>query len=131
MRRSPVRLASFAGAFGGSSALAILLAGSVVTGQPGFLELVHNGATVFVPLEAFEAGIATFGSFAKGLLFIGVAVALIACRVAERIVLTVFGVGPFGSIYVGDAIALHVPLVAACAGYGAIAVGVLRGAARE
>src|SRR3972149_6161053 len=78
MRRSPVRLASFAGAFGGSSALAILLAGSVVTGQPGFLELVHNGATVFVPLEVFEAGIATFGSFAKGLLFIGVAVAPIA-----------------------------------------------------
>ena len=162
MRRSPVRLASFAGALGGSSALAILLAGSVVTGQPGFLELVHNGATVFVPLEVFEAGIATFGSFAKGLLFIGVAVALIAIGgimaallarigllatspgwldavwvgliaflVAELIVLTVFGVGPFGSIYVGDAIALHVPLVAACAGYGAITVGVLRGAARE
>ncbi len=162
MTGSPIRIAALAGALGGSVALVILLAGSVVTGQPGFLELVHNGATAFVPLDVFEAGIATFGSFAKGLLFIGVAAGLVAAGavvaavlartgllasspartdglwvgviaflVAELLVLPIFGAGPLGSSYVGDAAALHGPLILACLAYGIITVGVIRGAAAE
>ena len=160
MNRSPVRLAFLAGLLGGSTALVILLAGSVVSGQPGFLELVHNGATTFVPLELFEAGIATFGSFAKGLLFIGIAatlvvvggiIAAVAARVgligasagrivglwigllafvaAELVILPIFLAGPFGSSYVGDMVALHIPLALACLAYGSVTIGVVRDAA--
>jgi DMSO/TMAO reductase YedYZ molybdopterin-dependent catalytic subunit len=87
MGRSSIGLAALAGALGGATALLILLAGSSITGQPGFLELVHNGATVFVPLELFEAGIGAFGGFAKGFLFVGIAVALVAAGAGIAIVL--------------------------------------------
>jgi DMSO/TMAO reductase YedYZ molybdopterin-dependent catalytic subunit len=160
MTRTRPRTAALAGALGGGMALAVLLAGSALTGQPGFLELVHNGATAYVPLPIFEAGIATFGGYAKGLLLVGIAlavpgagallaaivaqvgllarrplwldaawIAVLALAIAEIVVLPLFGAGIGGSAYVGDAVALHGPLIAACAGYGAIVVGVLRGSA--
>lgn len=66
-----------AGLLAGSIAAFILIAGSAVTGAAGFLELVHNGATRYVPLPLFEAAISTLGPLAKSLLFLGIVVVLV------------------------------------------------------
>lgn len=70
-----------AGLLAAAAALVALLGGRDVTGQPGFLEAIHNGATTYIPLDLFEAGVATFGGYAKGLLFIGIAVTLLLAGV--------------------------------------------------
>lgn len=72
--RSPGYAAS--GLLAGFVALFVLLLGSFVTGANGILEAIHNGVTAFIPLDLFETGIRTFGPYAKGLLFIGVAAAV-------------------------------------------------------
>jgi DMSO/TMAO reductase YedYZ molybdopterin-dependent catalytic subunit len=74
---SPVR----AGGLAGGVALLVLLAGPLVLGRPGLLEVVHNGATAFVPVPLFDAALRTFGAAAKGLLFVGVAVGVVAAGV--------------------------------------------------
>jgi DMSO/TMAO reductase YedYZ molybdopterin-dependent catalytic subunit len=91
MQRPSARVVALAGALGGATALVVLLGASLVTGQPGFLELIHNGATAFVPLPIFEAGIATFGGYAKGLLFGGIAVALLGAGALLATILAAFG----------------------------------------
>jgi DMSO/TMAO reductase YedYZ molybdopterin-dependent catalytic subunit len=58
-----------AGLLAGGVSLLVLLVGSAVSGQNGFLELVANGATVFVPLPVFDAILGLLGPLAKGLLF--------------------------------------------------------------
>lgn len=65
-----------AGFLAGAVALAVLLAGPPILGRPGFLEMVHNGATAYVPITVFEAALRIFGSAAKALLFAGVAMAV-------------------------------------------------------
>src|SRR3954447_18397530 len=73
---SGARSTAISGALAGGVALFVLLVGSSLLGTNGFLEAVHNGVTRFIPLDIFDAGIATFGSYAKGLLFIGISAAL-------------------------------------------------------
>jgi len=72
------RSGAVAGALAGGVALLVLLLGQAVTGANGLLETIHNGVTRYVPLDLFEAGIGTFGPYAKGLLFVGIAIALVA-----------------------------------------------------
>jgi DMSO/TMAO reductase YedYZ molybdopterin-dependent catalytic subunit len=66
-----------AGALAGGVALLVMLLGQVITSANGLLEAIHNGVTRYVPLDLFDAGIGTFGPYAKGLLFIGIALALV------------------------------------------------------
>jgi len=66
-----------AGLLASSSAAFILIAGSAMTGTTGFLELVHNGATRYVPLPLFEAAVSTLGPLAKSLLFLGIVAVLV------------------------------------------------------
>jgi DMSO/TMAO reductase YedYZ molybdopterin-dependent catalytic subunit len=65
-----------AGALAGGVALLVLLAGFVLSGANGLLELVANGATTFVPLAVFDAILGLLGPFAKSLLFVLVAAAV-------------------------------------------------------
>ncbi len=74
---SPAR----AGALAGGVALLALLAGPLLLGRPGLLEVVHNGATAYVPVPLFDAALRTFGAAAKGLLFVGVAAGVVAAGV--------------------------------------------------
>jgi DMSO/TMAO reductase YedYZ molybdopterin-dependent catalytic subunit len=69
------------GLLGGAVALFILLAGESLAQSPGFLETVADGVTLYVPLGLFETGLDTFGSLAKGLLFAGVAAAVLGAAV--------------------------------------------------
>ncbi len=139
------------GLVGGGLALVVLLLGSWLTGSNGFLELVANGVTAFVPLDVFDAVLAALGPYAKGLLFAGVAAAVplagallaevldrsvglrgratdgwlaavAALAVAELVVLPLAGLGFLGVAYAGDVLALQVPLAAAAATYGATLV---------
>ncbi|HYM84457.1 MAG TPA: hypothetical protein VEY67_09930, partial [Candidatus Dormibacteraeota bacterium] len=140
---------SVAGLLAGGVALMALLLGSVITGSNGFLEVVANGVTAFIPLPVFDAILGVLGPFAKGVLFAGVAVAVplagaalasvlarlgrsseravedgvaagaLALAIAELVVLPLAGAGFLGATYVGDPLALHVPLVMAAVLYGA------------
>lgn len=78
--RSPFRrgagLGAPAGALAGAVALLVLLAGRLISGSNGVLEVVHSGVTKYIPLPLFDAGIDAFGPYAKGLLFIGIAAAV-------------------------------------------------------
>jgi DMSO/TMAO reductase YedYZ molybdopterin-dependent catalytic subunit len=62
-----------AGVLAAGVGLLVLLVGTAVAGANGFLELVANGATVFVPLSIFDAVLQALGPLAKGLLFILIA----------------------------------------------------------
>ncbi len=64
------------GALAGAVALFVLLVAPPLLGGPGFLELIHNGATAFVPLPLFDALLRALGPAAKGLLFAVVAAAV-------------------------------------------------------
>jgi len=75
---SPPAPPSRAGALAGGVALLVLLAGPPLLGRPGLLEVVHNGATAYVPVPLFDAALRTFGAAAKGLLFAGIAVGVVA-----------------------------------------------------
>jgi len=65
-----------AGGLAGGVALLVLLVGTAISGVNGFLELVANGATAFVPLAVFDALLEALGPLAKGLLFTLVAAAV-------------------------------------------------------
>ncbi|HWP62294.1 MAG TPA: molybdopterin-dependent oxidoreductase [Candidatus Binatia bacterium] len=83
-----------AGALSGAVALVVLLVGPPLLGGPGFLELVHNGATAFVPLPLFDALLRALGPAAKGLLFVGVAAAVpMAGALLALVVASVGGTG--------------------------------------
>ena len=53
----------------------VLLSGSALSGRPGLLEVVADGATRFLPLSVFESVLLAIGPLAKGLLFSAVMVA--------------------------------------------------------
>ncbi|MEA2622392.1 MAG: hypothetical protein QOH61_1302, partial [Chloroflexota bacterium] len=144
--RSLPRATVLDGAIAGSIALAILLGTRLVIGRAGFLEAVADGFTRFVPLDLFEKGIQLLGPGAKSLVYAGVCagvvvagalvgrllsrfrtgfwlldgliVAAVAVVVAEVLVLPLFGAGVAGSSLVGDALALHPPLILAAMAYG-------------
>jgi DMSO/TMAO reductase YedYZ molybdopterin-dependent catalytic subunit len=155
-----LRAGAVAGALAGGVALLVLLVGQAFTGANGLLETIHNGVTRYVPLELFDAGIGTFGPYAKGLLFVGIAVALVVAGalvgallvraqvvgrgrpigealavaglvwlLSELVVLPLFGVGLFGVDLPADPLAVQVPLAVASLAFGAVLVGIVRGAA--
>jgi DMSO/TMAO reductase YedYZ molybdopterin-dependent catalytic subunit len=127
----------------------VLVLTSLVTGRRGFIEVVADGVTAYVPLSVFSAGLSTFGPLAKGLLHLGVAggivvaaalVAYPALRwtrgqavtgsatwigiagllIVELVILPVFGAGFFGLDLGTDLVALQVPVVVAAFTYGAV-----------
>jgi DMSO/TMAO reductase YedYZ molybdopterin-dependent catalytic subunit len=144
------------GYLAGAVALALLLAWRLVTARPGFLEAVSDGFLRFVPLEAFDLGIETFGPLAKGLLYAGICgavtvggalfglaarrvrsgfgplidgllVALAAFLVSGLVVLPVFQAGFFGSGLGSEPASMHLPLALASLGYGLVFVGLRDG----
>ncbi|MCU0504350.1 MAG: molybdopterin-dependent oxidoreductase [Chloroflexi bacterium] len=150
--RLTVPAALFAGAVATGPALLVLVIARLVFGVPGALEVVADGTLRFVPLPAFDAAIAAFGSGAKGGLAVGVAVGAvgagaalgpIALRVAgdrppartgllaagfalalvELVVLPIAGAGLLGT-QVADPLALQVPLVVAALAYGLTLAGI-------
>jgi DMSO/TMAO reductase YedYZ molybdopterin-dependent catalytic subunit len=84
-----------AGWLAGGVALLVLLVGTAILGVNGFLELVANGATVFVPLPLFDALLEALGPLAKGLLFALVAAAVPLAGALLALVMTRLGrLGP-------------------------------------
>ncbi len=75
--RTGVRPALGAGLLAGSVSAFVLLVGSSLSGAVGFLELIHNGFTRFIPLPLFEIAVSNLGPLAKSLLFVGIVVVLI------------------------------------------------------
>lgn len=75
--RTDVRPAIEAGLLAGSVTAFVLLVGSSLSGAVGFLELIHNGFTRFIPLPLFELAVSNLGPLAKSLLFVGIVVVLI------------------------------------------------------
>ena len=151
----PRRSIVLAGLLGGSTALVTLLLGRYLTARPGFLELVADGVSMFIPLQVFEAILGLLGPLAKGLLFAGVSagvvlagalaalglglrrdrrnpllaalfVSFIVLAIAELVVLPIFGQGLLGGSGTADPVALHLPLVAAALLYGVVLVGLVR-----
>jgi DMSO/TMAO reductase YedYZ molybdopterin-dependent catalytic subunit len=155
---SSLRVAT-AGLLAGGLALTILLIGSWATGANGFLELVANGVTAFVPIDIFDAILTALREYAKGLVFASTAAAIplagaivavllvrigrirprnvgdgvtasaLGLAVAELLVLPVAGAGLAGTTYAGDPLALHAPLVLASLAYGLGLVALLAPAA--
>ena len=140
-RPSTLRLARD-GALAGAVALAVLLAGATILGQPGFLEAVANGVTLYVPVPVFDAVLSALGPLAKGLVFAAVALAVplagvlvallfrgvlaqrpgigatflltvVGVAAAELLVLPLARAGILGGEWRGDPAALHVPIVLA------------------
>ncbi len=140
-----------AGILAAGPALLILVAWHLATARPGFLEAISDGFVAYVPLNVFSAGIETFGSLAKGLLYVGIfgavavaggliaspllrwmaadgsvsngiSIGLLVILVAEAVVLPVFRGGFFGQSLEYDQFALHVPLVVAAVAYGLVLV---------
>jgi DMSO/TMAO reductase YedYZ molybdopterin-dependent catalytic subunit len=142
-----------AGFLAGGVALAVLLLWRLVTGRPGFLEAISDGFLRFLPLELFDLAVETLGPLAKGLLYAGIAAAVViggglfgvlaakvrfggassivdalliaagAFLVAGLVALPIFQAGFFGADLGLDPMALHVPLALASLGYGAVLVG--------
>ncbi len=150
--RLPLASALFAGALATGPALLVLVVARLVFGVPGILEAVADGTLRFVPLPAFDAAIAAFGSAAKGGLAIGVAfgavvagailgpialraasglspvragllVAGLALAVVELVVLPLAGAGLLGA-EASDPLALQAPLVVAALAYGLTLAGI-------
>ena len=71
------RQAAVAGALAGGIALLILLLAPLLLNADGFLEAIHNGVTRYVPTSLLDTAIATFGAYAKGLLFAGICLTVI------------------------------------------------------
>ncbi len=145
-----------AGLLAASVALLILLAGQVLSGAPGVLEIIANGVTRFIPLDWFEAGLSAFGPLAKGLLFAAVCggvlvlgailgwlvgrpgdeaptgagraalIGLVPLLLVEVLVLPLADVGFFGLELASSFWALQVPLLLACLAYGLVLAGLLR-----
>lgn len=72
----PRRTAFQFGSLAGGMALAVLLAGRLITGQPGFLDAVSDGVLRYVPLSLFDAALSTLGPLAKGTLYAAIALAV-------------------------------------------------------
>jgi len=140
------RLAA-AGALAAGSGLLLLVVANLLTSRAGFIEMIADGVTAFIPVAVFSSGLETFGPLAKGLLHIGVAggvvvaaallavpaaratasmgwlragvwIGLVGIVIAEALVLPLFGAGFFGANAGTDPVALHVPLAIASLGYG-------------
>ena len=75
--RTSIRPAVGAGLLAASVSAFVLLVGSTLSGAVGFLELIHNGFTRFIPLPLFEIAVSNLGPLAKSLLFVGIVVVLI------------------------------------------------------
>jgi DMSO/TMAO reductase YedYZ molybdopterin-dependent catalytic subunit len=88
---SSLRTAAISGGLAGGVALFVLLAAGTLLGANGLLEAIHNGVTRFIPLDLFDAGIATFGSYAKGFLFAGVSAAVIGAGALLAVLLVRLG----------------------------------------
>ena len=148
----PLTSSLVAGALATGPALLVLVVARLVLGVPGVLEAVADGTLRYVPLPAFDAAIAAFGSGAKGGLAIGVAlgavvagtllapVALaatagrsamragllaagVALLVVELVVLPLAGAGLFGA-QASDPLALQLPVVVAAMAYGLTLAGI-------
>jgi DMSO/TMAO reductase YedYZ molybdopterin-dependent catalytic subunit len=150
---SPTRALSLLhGLLAAGTALLVVVAGRLVTGLPGFIELVSDGVLRYVPVDVFDTGLSTFGPLAKGLLYGGVAIGILVAGalvglfarhpitrggpivetsfiaaavllLAEGIVLPLAGVGPFGSSAGTPPVALHVPVIGAAVAYALVLIG--------
>jgi DMSO/TMAO reductase YedYZ molybdopterin-dependent catalytic subunit len=150
--RPPLASALFAGALATGPALLILVLARVVFGVPGALEAAADGVLRYVPLPAFDAAIAAFGSGAKGGLALAVGLGAVAAgavlgpvalrlaaslspvragllagglalAVVELVVLPLAGAGLLGTA-VADPLALQAPLVVAALAYGLTLAGI-------
>lgn len=146
-RFRPVLLAFLAGCLATGPALLVIVAWHLVRSRPGFLEAVADGVLRFIPLDLFEVGLSTFGPLAKGLLFAGVAAAVVplggvfgalmlggsgswsraqvavvaasvATLVAGGLVLPAFGYPPFAVGSTYHPIDIDPPLILGAAAYG-------------
>jgi DMSO/TMAO reductase YedYZ molybdopterin-dependent catalytic subunit len=144
-------LALLRGLLAAGAALLVLVLGRLVSGAPGFLEVVADGVLLYVPLDLFESGLSTFGSLAKGLLYGAVALGLLATGaliglvaryplvrgglplevsfiagsmllLAEAVILPIAGVPPFGVKGATGWAALHAPIVGAAIAYALVLV---------
>ena len=146
---TPLRLAVLRGLLAGGAALFVLLGWRLLSGRPGFLDIVADGVTGYLPVAVFDAGLQAFGAFAKGLLFAGIALGVLAAGVivatrarrpltrrgtlvdaavlaagvlvlAEAVALPLFRAGLFGSAASGNPVHLHAPLVLASLAYAGV-----------
>lgn len=101
-----------AGALSGAVALVVLLVGPPLLGGPGFLEVVHNGATAFVPLPLFDVLLRALGPAAKGLLFVGIAAAVPVAGALLALVVASVGRAGLGSPLRGRPLAVVAGLAA-------------------
>jgi DMSO/TMAO reductase YedYZ molybdopterin-dependent catalytic subunit len=85
------RGAAEAGVLAGGIALLVLLLAPLLLNADGFLEALHNGVTKYVPTTLLDAAIGTFGSYAKGLLFVGICLALVGAGALTGWLLARFG----------------------------------------
>jgi DMSO/TMAO reductase YedYZ molybdopterin-dependent catalytic subunit len=155
-RTGPIRArrAFVAGLLGAAGATMTLLAAGGVTSRPGFLQLVADGITLFVPPGWFETLIGLLGLYAKGLVFTGVvcgtlvaggllnvlarplfarrgvpatalALTVVSWLAAELVVMPVTGAGPFALTSAYEPTPLQLPLLVASIAYGALAAAML------
>jgi DMSO/TMAO reductase YedYZ molybdopterin-dependent catalytic subunit len=109
----PGRQAALAGGLAGGIALLVLLLAPLILNADGFLEAIHNGVTRYVPTSLFDAAIATFGAYAKGLLFAGICVTLIGAGALMALALQrLAGLGRGSQVWETLFVALFVILVA-------------------
>ena len=98
------------GVLAAGGAILVLLTGSALSGQPGVLEVVADGATRAVPLPVFESILAALGALAKGILFSAVAAgALLAggvLGVLFRRAVATFPVGAAITVVAASSVAL-------------------------
>lgn len=136
-----------AGALATGPGLLLLILVNLATSRAGFVEVVADGVTAYIPVDVFSAGLQAFGPLAKGLLHVGVAAAIVlagallappAARataglevrragvliglagllLAELLVLPLFGAGLLGVDVGADLVGFHLPLAAGSLGYG-------------
>ncbi len=149
--RRPVREGLLLGLLASGPALLILVLAHTLGGRPGLLEAVADGFG-YLPLDVVGAMISTFGPLAKGLLYVGIGVGLVASGAllgvlldrllppgglaADTLTLAILGVllaevvilplahgGFFGSDTGYDPLPFHLPLAVAALAYGAVFAG--------
>jgi DMSO/TMAO reductase YedYZ molybdopterin-dependent catalytic subunit len=135
--------------------LLVIVAWHLATSRPGFLEAVADGVLRFIPLGLFEAGLSAFGPLAKGLLFAGVAAAVVplgglfgvlllwrtsswsrarlavvaasvATLVAGALVLPLFGYPPFAIGSTYHPVDIDPPLILGAGAYGVMLASLRR-----
>ena len=131
-----------AGLAAAGPALLILVLGRRVSDRPGLIEAISDGFSRYLPLDVFEALVSTLGPTAKGLLALGIAVAIVlaggllgwlaldltrrldplvasasvalgAILVVDLLVLPAFGAGLVATSLASDPLALQVPIIMA------------------